>query len=197
MYSKANLQGEKPLTPSTLDGRGYHSGFPPTPRAQVYRKPMEVPPGYSGHAIVDGEDRWGQAVPSASTASLPAPASPVPRFDDLPRISESGARRRDPMHLSEKPPVLSVPLDAEQLAPAASPTVDASSTAGTDALADAHAPRRSSLFDPAHFPFGHGLGFDEWLLLGLILLLLHEGRDGERGDLEETVILLGLLLLGG
>jgi hypothetical protein len=39
---------------------------------------------------------------------------------------------------------------------------------------------------------------EELLLLGLILFLLRESEAcPERGDLEETVILLGLLLLLG
>ena len=39
---------------------------------------------------------------------------------------------------------------------------------------------------------------EELLLLGLILLLLREGGEcAERGDLDETVILLGLILLFG
>lgn len=42
------------------------------------------------------------------------------------------------------------------------------------------------------------LGLEELLLLGLILFLLREGGDcTDRGDLDETVILLGLLLLLG
>ena len=46
--------------------------------------------------------------------------------------------------------------------------------------------------------FGHGIGTEELLILGLILFLLLEGGEGEdKGDLTETVILLGLLLMLG
>ena len=46
--------------------------------------------------------------------------------------------------------------------------------------------------------FGHDLGTEELLLIGMIVLLLMEGGEQEdRGDLTETVILLGLLLLLG
>jgi hypothetical protein len=42
------------------------------------------------------------------------------------------------------------------------------------------------------------VGLEELLLLGLILFLLRENGDSpDRGDLDETVILLGLLLLLG
>ena len=52
--------------------------------------------------------------------------------------------------------------------------------------------------DPTHFPFGHGLGFEELLLLGLILMILNEDEGGGQGnDTMETVLLLGLLLLCG
>ncbi|MBE6585718.1 MAG: hypothetical protein E7645_04225 [Ruminococcaceae bacterium] len=51
------------------------------------------------------------------------------------------------------------------------------------------------------FPFGHGFGFEELLLLGLILFLLREGgEDGknqEENDLNMTIFLLGALLFLG
>jgi hypothetical protein len=51
---------------------------------------------------------------------------------------------------------------------------------------------------PFRFLSGQGLGLEELLLLGLILFLLRENGDTpDRGDLDETVILLGLLLLLG
>ncbi len=42
-----------------------------------------------------------------------------------------------------------------------------------------------------HFPFGHGLGFEELLLLGLILVLSRENAD------EQTMLLLIILLFCG
>ena len=52
--------------------------------------------------------------------------------------------------------------------------------------------------DLSHFPFGHGLGGEELLLLGLIFFLLKEGEgQGDRGDLDLTVILLAALLFCG
>ncbi len=42
-----------------------------------------------------------------------------------------------------------------------------------------------------HFPFGHGLGFEELFLLGLILVLLREDAD------EQVIILLIILLFCG
>ena len=192
--------------------RGY-TDEPPIPRRLSYRQPdrprMQVPPNYSGHAIVDGEERpLGQTeepvAPDVRPESPPA-EGPIPRFDDLPRVSELGESRY-------RPPTLTVPLspyDVEDTdihgegEPAACeegeerPAEGSAGDMPRERDASPHAP--SSLFDLSRFPFGHGIGWEELFIMGLIWLLLHEtaacGR--ERGDLDETVILLGLLLLWG
>ena len=59
-------------------------------------------------------------------------------------------------------------------------------------------PEHPSVLNLGHFPFGHGFGLEELLLLGLIFFLLKEGENqSERGDLDETVILLAFLLFCG
>ena len=56
----------------------------------------------------------------------------------------------------------------------------------------------SGIFSSRHFPFGHGVGYEELLLLGLILFLMHEGGDSrEEDDLSMTLLLLGALLFCG
>lgn len=56
----------------------------------------------------------------------------------------------------------------------------------------------AGLFSGGHFPFGHGLGYEELLLLGLLLFLLKEGEGQSRDDdLYVTVALLGALLFCG
>ncbi|MBQ7315781.1 MAG: hypothetical protein IJW90_01580 [Clostridia bacterium] len=56
-----------------------------------------------------------------------------------------------------------------------------------------------SLLSGNHFPFGHGLGYEELLLLGLMLFLMREGE--ESGDAEDDrtlpLLLLGALLFMG
>ena len=49
-----------------------------------------------------------------------------------------------------------------------------------------------------HFPFGHGMGTEELLLIGLIIFLLHE-HEGQQddSDLSMTLWLLGALLFLG
>lgn len=159
-------------------------------RNPSYRQPerprMQVPANYSGHAIVDGEERPLGAPEDMGvdilSAELSIEDSPTPHFEGLPRVSELGStQRRSP----------TAPLPVSFAEP--EPERDAASRMEPPA-----APRKSSLFDFSHFPFGHGIGGEELLILGLILFFLHESADcEERGDLDETVILLGLLLLLG
>ncbi len=152
---------------------------------------VEVPPGYSGHAIVDGEERpLGGDTPEArgTVDELPREPTPEPRFDGLPRVSEAG------MSLGRAPERRTVEAEAPEETAASG---GAAMSDGAMAALPAARPG-GGLFDPSHFPFGHGFGIEELLLLGLMLLLLHEVHDGDdRGDLDETVILLGALLLAG
>lgn len=172
----------------------------PTYRQPAYRQPdrprMQVPPNYSGHAIVDGEERpLGQIGETDPPPEIPSPEAPTPHFDDLPRVSELGDSRRHPRR--------TVPAsfeEAEETAPDVRPA-DSPSEAVPSVRTpppSPPAPERPALFDLSRFPFGHGLGLEELLILGLILFLLHEsGECSDRGDIDETVILLGLLLLLG
>ena len=178
----------------------------PLPRREpAYRQPgrarMQVPPNYSGHAIVDGEERpLGQIHEADPPSEAPSSDAPTPRFDDLPRVSDLGDSHRRPSvrtvpatfeekQEAETADESVVPQDAVPARPMAAPTSAAVATPVS---------LRHGLFDLSKFPFGHGIGFEELLILGLILFLLHEsGECEDRGDIDETVILLGLLLLLG
>ena len=179
-------------------------------RMPAYRQPqrprMQVPPNYSGHAIVDGEERpLGEAAGGEhdlyeEERGLPAlDEPPSPRFDDLPRVSElsAGGTRDSRRPLPLSPAILQEelqgdePLSHERLA-AERPSAPALT------VAEAPPAPRGGLFDLSRFPFGRGIGMEELLLLGLILFLLHESSSlADRGDIDETVILLGLLLILG
>ena len=159
-------------------------------RIPSYRQPdrprMQVPPNYSGHAIVDGEERplgsSEEIEADLPSVELPGGETPTPHFDGLPKVSELGGAYR-------RPPPAAIPASFDEPEPPPPAVVPAETPAP---------PRKSSLFDLSHFPFGHGIGFEELLILGLILFFLHENADcTDRGDLDETVILLGLLLLLG
>ena len=187
-------------------GVTYDARQPLPHREPAYRQPtrprMQVPPNYSGHAIVDGEERpLGQIHEADPPPEVPPSDAPTPRFDDLPRVSDLGDSHRrssvrtvpatfeEPEPEAETADESVVPNDAVPARPTASVT-----PAETTAPASVH----HGLFDLSRFPFGHGIGFEELLILGLILFLLHESSECEdRGDIDETVILLGLLLLLG
>ena len=168
---------------------------------------VQVPPNYSGHAIVDGEERpLGSTIPTEietplAAAILPPADTPTPRFEGLPRISDLGDIRRHslktlpPSVEVQEPPAADPPSSDEEVPSAATPTVAAPPNSPSP---DYRTDRGSSLFNPSRFLSGHGFGLEEILILGLILFLLRENGDGaDRGDLDETLILLGLLLVLG
>lgn len=166
---------------------------------------VRVPPNYRGHAIVDGAERGLEELfsPSPPVPELPREEGPTPRFDGLPRVSElvDVRRRSRPLpavfegreelpsasDVSEQSPSEEPPSEEAAVLP--SLTVPPTSSRPTGAAS------RSPLF--GGFPFGHGIGPEELFLLGLIFLLLWEGEGEDRGDLDQTVILLGLILLLG
>ena len=161
---------------------------------------MQVPPNYSGHAIVDGEERpLGQLPEVDIPEESPNHDLPTPHFDGLPRVSDLGDNRR-------RPPVRTVSSTFEEpdtegedgVEESDMDTVPVSPSAPAQAQTSLPTTPRGALFDLTRFPFGHGIGTDELLIIGLILFLLHENAScEERGDIDETVILLGLLLLLG
>ena len=181
---------------------------PYTPR----RAPrVSVPPNYRGHAIVDGEERplgslFAPETDAPSGGDLPPSEQPVPRFDDLPRVSQLGDshRRQTPTYLpapayveAEDSPEES-DLPESDTSPHYSPQNPTAAHGSPQNTLSTHETPPSAILLPRH-PLGTlSVGLEELLLLGLILFLLRENGDSpDRGDLDETVILLGLLLLLG
>ena len=136
---------------------------------QGSRPHLHVPPNYSGTAIgVPPPD----GVPPA-TDGLPLPS--VPDAESLPSDVPSSHTR--PSSASDEVLQETDHADSGLSEKPASP---------------------AGLFSGKHFPFGHGLGTEELLLLGLILFLLHEDEGKENdSDLSMTVLLLGALLFLG
>ncbi len=200
MYSKAHSpRPPRPPMPRTPYG-GSMTGGP------SYRQRVRVPPNYSGNAIVDGEERTpGMPVGVAGEASAGGeealryvadrrpgepPDEPRPYFDTLPRVGVSSGHRSGYFVEAEA----SSEADAPTVGDEPSEQDDRSSAAAVSVVP----PARRSVLDSTHFPFGHGIGSEELLLLGLMYFLFREGAlSGERGDLDETLILLGILLLCG
>ncbi len=179
---------------------------------QSPRERVQVPPNYSGHAIVDGEERpLGSPFtpdPDASpTLDLPTAEQPTPRFDDLPRVSQLGDshRRQTPSYLpatayaeTVTPPEETVDTPSTAPLPHQSPQNTTPAHGAPPNATHPHETPPSSISPPWRALGTLSLGLEELLLLGLILFLLRENTDcPDRGDLDETVILLGLLLLLG
>ena len=185
-------------------------GFTYAPTGDILRRThraprVSVPPNYRGHAIVDGEER---PLGGMTDIAPPSPAdvrpadTPVPRFDGLPRVNPLGERSRPSLggYLSEPPTQGDDP--ATEIHP--SPQIPTNFHPHPLDSTNFHShPLDSTEAHPTpHAPFSpHGLlslGLEDLLILGLILFLLREGNEcADRGDLDETVILLGLLLLLG
>jgi hypothetical protein len=192
-------------------------------REPAYRQTVRVPPNYSGHAFRDGEERSPEQIMNGDSRRDRPPNGeepPTPRFDNLPRVSTLGHREnaRPALPMAEERPHGDLPrgdLPRGDLPPAEEP-IPAVHTGGNEGCPcgqtclpavppcrrDDTCGRDDKGQDRGilqgimeRFPFGHGFGFEELLLIGLMLLLLHEG-DGE-GDLGETLVLLGVLLLCG
>ena len=150
---------------------------PPEPRLPAhlpsYRQRVRVPPGYRGLAVVEGSENLPANKDFGHVGASDPHVEGLERLAYVQEVEALEARESESESAPEHVP------------------------APTEVAASALPARREGgLLDLSHFPFGHGLGTEEWLLIGLILLLLREAGP-DRGDLDETVILLGLLLLGG
>ena len=135
---------------------------------------IRLPPNYSGNAFSV------QPAEPEKDGAAPLDFSGLPRVSDLTHASD--AARTD----SVPPELLPAPADSasapEEWTQAAPP--------------DMH--RESQPLLPGLLGGGL-LGQEEIILIGLCLLLLHESLESDcgRGDLTETLLLLGALLLSG
>jgi len=128
------------------------------------------------------QDRRGVYVPpNYSGTAIGMDSGPTPRFDDLPQVSNL-----------PKPSVDSLPTEGEQ------PPMEEATVVSSVASATPANPL-GMLLNSQHFPFGHGLGYEELFLLGLLLFLMKEkpddAKDGD--DLSLTLLLIGVLLFCG
>ena len=137
------------------------------------RSPIRLPDHYSGWAFRD--------LPPNDTQDLPLPHSAPP---DALSLSPRPMQESEPCHSPTSPPT--PPCEEHPAAP-------------TPSCAPQKPPSPSFLQPFEHlfgkigsaFPFSHGLGFDELMILGLILLLSHSDHD------PDVLLLLGLLLFCG
>ena len=161
-------------------------------RTYVRDRGVQVPPNYSGSAFPFPPGNLPGSQPGdppggSPGGDLPVEQPPRPDFRGLPQIG-TFSRGDDRQTQDAPPPPAAPPVSGD----------DAGCPPPVPAPAPAPRPSAPSLFDGSHFPLGHGLGQEEIVLIGLCLLLLHEGSEsGGGGDLWETLLLLGALLLCG
>lgn len=156
----------------------FPSDFSAMGRREVgYRQPVYVPHNYSGTA-------------------LGAPPDGVSPATDGTRLSSADLPEED---------LSVVPADASRFVEPAEETAEAT-TVAAEPVSKGKSLVPPSLFSGFlsghHFPFGHGIGYEELLILGLILFLMSEGREGDmdgkgNDDLSMTLLLLGALLFCG
>ena len=132
--------------------------------AKDSQAPIQIPEHYSGCAFSATDGRTEKA-PLKSAPPLLEVARPSP----------------DPTHVQESPPRNDPPTGVPQESSHTTPS------AHDVPVSSSKAPRLLGNLGLA-FPFSHGVGFEELLLLGLIFLLAQGDAD------SSTVLLLALLL---
>ena len=138
-------------------------------RVPSYRQVVKIPPNYGGIAI---GPPLPDGVPPVVDGLLPEMSSDMPPTKETPASDESIA---EPFEEDPKP-FLSEERDEEAEVMTRSPK----------AVSLSHG-----------ILLKHGMGYEELILMGLILLLLWEGDMSEDNDLSMTLILLGALLFMG
>lgn len=147
-------------------------------------EPLRVPENYSGYAFSGGRARQ-ETPPRQIDIAKPTPA---PQKPDLPPALPSASPGEDVPKTSVRAEVPKTPLEApNSLGEHPHQKEENARQAQSVGLSEQILPRIGG----AGFPFGHGIGFDELLLLGLIVLL-HGSEQG-----SDVVLWLILLLFMG
>lgn len=138
---------------------------------------MKIPENYSGNAFSRG----------AGIADMPPPARMQTPRQDIPHsdISPEELREKAHAYTSEE---ISEPSSYEKQKEIAEPDATVGASIFSSLL-----PRGNI---SSHFPFGHGIGSEEILILAVMLMVFLSG--GEKGEVDsEFLLLLGLLLFAG
>lgn len=146
------------------------------------RQRVKIPENYSGHAFRDGSP-YGDMPPPARL-DLPNHERRPPTFD---------------VEFAEDAPREAVDSPPEPLFEAQNENTDSTQTVKNEK--ETKASPFSSLLPTGfasadHFPFGHGIGSEEILILAMMLMVFLSDKDGDTPD-HELLLLLGLLLFAG
>ena len=159
---------------------------PPNPN----RARVKLPENYGGSAF--NQSGFYNDMPPPARQS-PHPSDTPTASPEYPRVSD-GVYRRPYGHNEEIPEPQELPHDRIDESPVRDDSVDHS---------DSDRPA-SSIFSSLipqsnfskNFPFGHGVGGEELLILGIMLLVYLSGLEDGKTD-NEFLLLLGLLLFAG
>ena len=147
------------------------------------RSPMKIPENYSGHAF---------KAPSPYSDMPPPTHLPIPQSDWREDVTEG----RSPSHtddiIDETGPVEST-LHSEN---SESTMLDTAKKQDSRAASIFSSLLPSSILNGNHFPFGHGIGSEEILILAIMLLVYLSGEEKGEPD-TEFLLMLGLLLFAG
>lgn len=144
------------------------------------RGTLKLPENYSGNAF--------SRQPIYTEMPPPARAIPAQKHEEIPR----GA------------PISDLPPDETELESKTSVYNEITPRNAEERVSDSHASPVSSIFSSllpkgalsSHFPFGHGIGSEELLILAVMLLVFLSGNETGETD-SEFILLLGLLLFAG
>ena len=156
------------------------------------RRQVKIPENYSGHAFRE-----------------PSPYSDMPPPT---RLDVPLAERREERRLSTEPPpereIIPPPAAEESTSDGKGDAPDNSFAESLSAGVDSKSSQESrpasllsSLLPPSilagnRFPFGHGIGSEEILILAIMLLVYLSGEDKGKTD-TDFLLMLGLLLFAG
>ena len=169
---------------------------------------LKIPDNYGGNAF---SSSFYSDMPPPARQSAPSKTDginkTVPSLDPAPKSSPLAEKLRNPSNMDVEDVSERVFFDAYQKAGDDAPHAQNDQRqSASDQAAKPHdqsssSPSLLSALIPkgsisGNFPFGHGIGSEELLILGIMLLIYLSGS--ERGEIDgEFIVLLGLLLFAG
>lgn len=147
------------------------------------RQRVKIPENYSGHAFRD-TGPYGD-MPPPVRLDLPHPERKPPPDRDVDATENYASEPAD------IPPESRSEIKNEDV------EVVATKKAEKDVRSSPFSALLPTSFASAeHFPFGHGIGSEEILILAMMLMVFLSDKNGEPPD-HELLLLLGLLLFAG
>ncbi len=146
---------------------------------------VKIPENYGGSAF--GSSGYYNDMPPPVRQTPPRVDVPLQRSDIPPEPMRDPSVSDTQVHEPYIPP-------SNALVPQATETYQKTEDKHTGSIFSSLIP--SSKFMSSHFPFGHGIGGEELLILGMMLLVYLSGSECGETD-HEFILLLGLLLFAG